>query len=121
VNGFHGPSSFGPSSLDHQASAAASVLAAEARPFPAGSRSPRPSEPILPRRRNLGLPFKRFASSSFGSRPPPERGCRIYRPDAGKDELAGMNTTLSWRLPTRDFRVAALRSTRISVAASFGR
>jgi len=28
-----------------------------------------------------------------------------------------MNTTLSWRLPTRTFGVATVRSTRISVAA----
>ena len=70
----------------------------------------------------FGLPFKRLVSSSFGiGAATGTRLSAVSTRPPGKTNLPGMNTTLSWRFPTSTFGVAAERSTRISVAASFGR
>ena len=114
VKAFHGPSRSGTEPLllrprqrpvSSQASRIAAIASARARVG------------VI-----LGLPFSRFSSSAFGMGA--ATGTRLSdlstRPP-GKTNLPGMNTTLSWRLPTRTFGVEAVRSTRISVAASTGR
>ena len=99
VNGFHGPSSAG-----------AAPLLLRPRQSPVSSQASRIAATASERARDgviFGLPFRRFASSAFGIGA--ATGTRLSvlstRPP-GKTNLPGMNTTLSWRLPTRTFGVA---------------
>ena len=86
------------------------ALASEAKAgFLAGLADRGDRQRARPRRRDLrdclSADWLRAAS---GSARRPECGCLILstRPP-GKTNLPGMNTTLSWRLPTRTFGVAA--------------
>jgi hypothetical protein len=70
----------------------------------------------------FGLPFNRLVSSAVGiAAATGTRPSAISTRPPGKTNFPGMNTTLSWRLPTRTLGIALARSTRISVAASTGR
>src|SRR5882762_3978786 len=96
AKGFHAPSS-----------AAGAPLLLRPRQRPVSSQASRIAAIASDRARDgviLGLPFKRLASSSFGIGA--ATGTRLSdlstRPP-GKTYLPGMNTTLSWRLPTRTF------------------
>ena len=96
MNGFQAPSSFG---------AVPSLL--RPRQSPVSSQASRIAAIASERARDgviFGLPFSRLASSSFGIGA--ATGTRLSalstRPP-GKTNLPGMNTTLSWRLPTSTF------------------
>ena len=69
----------------------------------------------------LGLPLNRLASKSPGmGAATGTRWSDLSTRPPGKTNLPGMNTTLSWRLPTSTFGTSPLRSIRIRVAASLG-
>ena len=98
-------------------------LAAEAEPgFLAGLADRGDRQRARARRRDLRAALEQIGFELLGDRA--ATGTRLSdlstRPP-GNTYLPGMNTTLSWRLPTSTFGFAAVRSTRISVAASFGR
>src|SRR5205085_2655299 len=113
VNGFQGPSSF------------ADVSTLRPRQSPVSSQASRIAATASARAREgaiFGLPLRRLASSSLviGAATGIRLSVLSTRPP-GKTYLPGMNTTLSWRLPTSTFGLDAERSIRISVAASLGR
>ena len=114
ANGFQAPSSFG---------LAPSVLRPRQRPVSSqASRIAAMASDLAREADILGLPLSRFVSSSFeiGAATGTRLSVLSTRPP-GKTNFPGMNTTLSWRRPTSTFGMEPARSTRIRVAASFGR
>ena len=123
--------------LDGSGSRPASVKGAQApssftglstlrpRQSPVSSQASRMAATASARARDaaiFGLPLSRLASSSaeMGAATGMRLSALSTRPP-GKTYLPGMNTTLSWRLPTKTFGLSPERSIRISVAASLGR
>src|ERR1700716_3141247 len=114
AKGFHAPSSAG-----------AAPLLLRPKQSPVSSQASRIAAIASERARDgviFGLPLSRLVSSAFGIGA--ATGTRLSvlstRPP-GKTNLPGMNTTLSWRLPTRTFGVAAGAVARVSVVAYLGR